>query len=151
MKIITSSTRYRVTVITRRDRTNPFRLEIRDRLTGEEHREAIRDLTIRQRAEAYKRAAAREAELNGGAVTTRPVSWPEARTKGEATITAERRRGTAMAYRKGLDALERYAEDALVLEDPFAGLGVGVFIGKADPCRPQDDERKDQTVHAGLL
>jgi len=113
MKIITTSTRYRVTVITRRDRENPFQMEIRDRLTGDEHREAIRDLTIRQRAEAYKRAAAREAELNGGTATTGPVSWAEARTKGEATIAAEKRTGTAMAYRKGLDALERYAEDAL--------------------------------------
>jgi hypothetical protein len=148
MKIITASMRYRATF---RHRENPFQLDVRDRLTGEEHREGIRDLTIRQRADAYKQAAAREAELNGGAVTTGPVSWPEARAKGEATIASEKRKPTAVAYRKGLDALERYAEDALVLEDPFAGLEVGVFIGKADSCRPQDDERKDQTVRAGLL
>jgi integrase len=106
MKMITSSNRWRVTVITRRDRKNPFQLEVRDRLTGEEHREGIRDLegcTRRTRREADSRAAALEADLNAGrAACLEAVSWDRFRDDYLADLARRCRRASVYEARSVL-------------------------------------------------
>jgi len=116
MKIITSSTRYRVTVITRRDRENPFQLEVRDRLTGEEHREGIRDLhecTRRTRREADSRAAAMESDLNSGrAARLEAVAWDRFRDGYLADLARRCRRASVNEARSilGMFAANRRPE-----------------------------------------
>ena len=102
MKMITASTQYRVTVKKFRHRKNPFQMEVRDRLTGEEHHETIRGLTIRQRGEAYKRAAAREAELNGGAARLEAVAWDRFRDGYLADLARRCRRASVYEARSVL-------------------------------------------------
>jgi integrase len=116
MKIVTSSTRYRVTVITRQDRKNPFCLEVRDRLTGEERREGLRDLhecNRRTRREADSRAAALEVDLNAGlAAHLGAVSWEQFRDDYLADLARRCRRASVAEARSvlGMFAVNRGLE-----------------------------------------
>lgn len=110
---VTGSRRYRVRVVTRRERKRPFQIDILDRLTGRRRRETVRDITsVRAKRQVHQRAAEREAELNSRADGPGgPVPWADARERALAVVAAEKRPATLRAYKKVLNVLERYAED----------------------------------------
>jgi len=78
-KTIFDGDRYRVTIISRPERTHPFQLRIVDRVTGSVERRVIRDLTEctrRTKREASARAMALEGDLNAGRVSRlEAVAW----------------------------------------------------------------------------
>jgi len=113
---ILPGTRWRITVVTRRDgRRWPYQLKITDRATGRETREVVRGVGLKQKRRAYERAAAREEQLNGLAdePATQIVPWPEARETALGDVTAKRAPATARAYRRTLRHLEGYARQRL--------------------------------------
>lgn len=67
-RVIAPGSRYLVGVVCRPKRQWPYHLRIRDRLTGRIIQEVLRGVTIRHRAEAYARAAARQRFLNFGPI-----------------------------------------------------------------------------------
>jgi len=131
--IVTEGNRYHVTVIERKGRKSPFQLRIHDRVDHGVTRETLHGLTIRQRGAAHVAAAAREAAMNSGAGPMTVVSWTEARAEAEAVIEGEHheRPATIRAYRKSLDAFERYAEEVLKCRPGPAGQRLQ-FVAQVD-------------------